>query len=114
MKRAACSASSKRFFHAFSLRGPIVPGDYYLIPSAEWRRSGTTPHGSDARRWLETVSARVTSLMDFNIDRGSMLKLCHERILDCAPWKVEKRRARERESERDGSGYYIASNSGRP
>lgn len=40
-----------------------------------------------ARQWLETVSARVTSLMDFNIDRGSMLKLCHERILDCTPWR---------------------------
>lgn len=30
--------------------------------------------------------------MDFNIDRGSMLKLCHERILDCAPWREEGQR----------------------
>lgn len=59
----------------------------------------TVRAGQTQRRWrrLEKVSARVTSLMDFNIDRGSTLKLCHERILDCAAWRSgEERGADER------------------
>ena len=31
---------SVRFFHSLSPRGPIVPEDYYLIPSAGWWRRG--------------------------------------------------------------------------
>lgn len=43
--------------------------------------------------------------MDFNIDRGSMLKLCHERILDYAL---------RREGQRDDRRYYIGTKSDRP
>lgn len=71
--------------------------------AAQWKRSA---HGSDASsavaRRLENVSARVTSLMDFNIDRGSMLKLCHERILDCAAAAAAEERGEER------TRYYIS------